>query len=623
MTDALARRQDIRNIAIIAHVDHGKTTLVDELLKQGGVFRANQQVADCVMDSNDQERERGITILAKNCAVHYDHPSKGDIRINIVDTPGHADFGGEVERVLRLADGALLLVDAFEGCLPQTRFVLKKAIQNGLKIVLVVNKIDKPNCEPEIVADKVFDLMVDLGAEDWQLDFPVVYGSGRSGFMETTLEAGRKRLDTKDGDLRPLFNIIVDEIPGPPIKADAPLQLQVANIDHNDFVGRMGIGRISSGTIRANQPVVVVSGPDGVPHRGRVLQLHRFAGLGREEVKEAAAGDIVVVTGLEQVGISDTICDAEHPNALPPIPIDEPTIKMTFGVNTSPLAGLDGKPLQSRDLRARLEREAQKNVAMRFADTDQPDVFEVAGRGVLHLSVLIETMRRENAEIQIGPPRVIFKTGENGERLEPIELAVIDVPEVHASKVMNLMLTRRAELREMALAGTHQHLEFSIPSRGLLGLRNILLSATQGEAVLNTLFLEYGEHRGDIAKRTTGAILSQGAGEVVAYALFQLQSRGTFFVDVSDPLYEGQIVGENTKEGDMIVNLAKEKHLTNIRSSGADEAIRITPPRRMSLEEALEYIKDDELVEVTPHAIRLRKLQLKESDRKRASRSAE
>jgi len=339
-------------------------------------------------------------------------------------------------------------------------------------------------------------------------------------------------------------------------------------------------------------------------------------------VKEASAGDIVVVTGLE-VGISDTICDPDHPIALPPIPIDEPTIKMTFGVNTSPLAGLDGKPLQSRDLRARLDREAQKNVAMRFADTDQPDVFEVAGRGVLHLSVLIETMRRENAEIQIGPPRVIFKTGENGERLEPIELAVIDVPEVHASKVMNLMLTRRAELREMALVGTHQHLEFSIPSRGLLGLRNILLSATQGEAVLNTLFLEYAPYRGDISKRITGAIISQGGGEVIPYALFQLQTRGSFFVDINEPLYEGQVVGENTKEGDMIVNLSKEKHLTNIRSSGAEEAIRITPPWKMSLEEALEYIKPDELVEITPHNIRLRKLYLKENDRKRFTRTLE
>jgi GTP-binding protein len=617
------RRTDIRNIAIIAHVDHGKTTLVDALLKQGGAFHAKQTIVDCVMDSKDQEKERGITILAKNCAVHYMSKEHGDIRINIVDTPGHADFGGEVERVLKMADGALVLVDAFEGCLPQTRFVLRKAIQTGLKLILVVNKIDKPNCQPEIIADKVFDLMVELGAEDWQLDFPVMYGSGRTGFMENSLEDGRKRLETKDGDLRPLFEAIVKHIPGPPIKGDAPLQLQVANIDHNDFVGRMGIGRIFAGTIKQNMPVVVVSGPGGVPHKGRVLQLHRFAGLGREEVKEAKAGDVVVVTGLEQVGISDTICEAEFPNALPPIPIDEPTIRMTFGVSTSPISGQDGKPLQSRELRSRLEREAQKNVAMRFADTDQPDVFEVSGRGVLHLSVLIEDMRRENSEIQVGPPRVIFKTDEQGNRLEPIELAVIDVPEVHASKVMNLMLTRRAEVREMAINGSFQHLEFSIPSRGLLGLRNVMLSATQGEATLNTMFLEYGPYRGEIEKRENGAIISQGNGEVIAYALFQLQDRGRFFVNVGDPLYEGQIVGENAKDTDMIVNLTKEKKLTNIRSAGAEEAIRIIPPHIMSLEEALEYIKNDELVEITPKAIRLRKLYLSETDRKRLSRASD
>ena len=623
-THSLERRQDIRNIAIIAHVDHGKTTLVDELLKQGGAFRTNQTVQDCVMDSNDQERERGITILAKNCAVHYLHAEHGDTRINIVDTPGHADFGGEVERVLKMADGALVLVDAFEGCLPQTRFVLKKAILNGLKIVLVVNKIDKTNCEPGVIADRVFDLMVELGAADWQLDFPVVYGSGRQGFMELDLAAGQRRLETKDGDLRPLFDIIVEHIPGPEVKAaDAPLQMQVANIDHNDFVGRMGIGRIMSGTIRANQQVILVKGIEGVPHKGRILQLHRFDGLGRQEVKEARAGDIVIVTGLEQVGISDTICEPDHPLPLPPIPIDEPTIKMTFGVTSGPLAGLDGKPLQSRDLKARLEREAQKNVAMRITPTDQPDVFEVAGRGVLHLSVTIEAMRREGSELQIGPPRVIFKLGPKGEKLEPIELAVIDVPEASASKVMNLMLTRRAELREMAIQGNHQHLEFSIPSRGLLGLRNILLSATQGEATLSTMFLEYGPWRGEIARRTTGAIISQGSGEVIAFALFNLQVRGTFFVDVGEPLYEGQVVGENTKEGDMIVNLSKEKHLTNIRSAGAEEKVLITPPWKMSLEEALEYIKEDELVEVTPKALRLRKLKLKECDRKRASRQVD
>jgi GTP-binding protein len=621
------RRPDVRNIAIIAHVDHGKTTLVDGLLRQGGAFRANQQVVECVMDSNDQERERGITILAKNCACAYHTIDGRDIRINIVDTPGHADFGGEVERVLRMADGALVLVDAFEGCLPQTRFVLRKAIQNGLKLILVVNKIDKPNCSPAEIPDKIFDLCVELGAEDWQLDFPIVYGSGRSGFMEVTLEAGRARLGAtpgtpEAGDLRPLFETIVAEVPGPAIKANAPLQLQISNIDYNDFVGRMGIGRILAGGLKANQPVCVVHGENGVPHKGRVLQMHRFSGLGREEIKEARAGDVIIVTGLEQIGISDTICEVDQPLPLPPIPIDEPTIKMTFGVTTSPLAGTEGKPLQSRELRARLEREAQKNVAMRFADTDQPDVFEVSGRGVLHLSVLIESMRRENSELQIGPPRVILKTDEHGKKLEPIELAVIDTPEVHASKVMNIMLQRRAEVISMNSHGSFQHIEFKVPSRGLMGLRNILLSATQGEATLNTMFLEYGEWRGDIEKRLNGAIVSGNNGEVVAFALFMLQDRGRFFADVKDPIYEGQVVGENNKDNELIVNLTKEKKLTNVRSSGADEAIRITPPHKMSLEEALEYIRADEVVEVTPKSIRLRKLYLAENDRKRFSRAA-
>ena len=611
------RRADVRNIAIIAHVDHGKTTLVDALLKQGGAFHAKQVVEDCAMDSNDQERERGITILAKNCAVQF-----GDIRMNIVDTPGHADFGGEVERVLRMADGALVLVDAFEGCLPQTRFVLRKAIQTGLKMILVVNKIDKPNCEPEVIADRIFDLMVDLGAEDWQLDFPVVFGSGRMGFMELTLEEGRAKLASGDGTLKPLFDLIVSEIPGPPVKPNDPLQLQVANLDHNDFVGRMGIGRIFAGSIKAGQQVCVISGPDGIPQKGRVLQLQRFSGMGRQEITEAKAGDIVIITGLEQVSISDTICEPEIPLPLPPIPIDEPTIKMTFGVNTSPITGMEGKPLQSRDLKNRLIREAQRNVAMRWAETDAPDVFEVSGRGVLHLSVLIESMRRENSELQIGAPRVIYKEDEHGNRTEPIELAVVDVPDVHSSKVMNLMLQRRAEVRVMEAKGLYQHLEFSIPSRGLLGLRNAMLSATQGEAILNTMFLEYGPYRGDIEKRVNGAIISQCSGEVIAFALFNLQDRGKFFVDVGEPLYEGQVVGENAKDTDMVVNLTKEKKLTNVRSSGADEAIRITPPHKHSLEEALEYIKADELVEVTPKSIRIRKFYLTENERKRFGRGA-
>ena len=604
MTD---RRPDIRNIAIIAHVDHGKTTLVDQLLKQAGVFHSKQHITDCVMDSKDQERERGITILAKNCAVNF-----GDIRINLIDTPGHADFGGEVERVLRMADGVLLLVDAMEGAMPQTRFVLRKAIENKLKPILIVNKIDKSGCKPREIQDQIFDLMVDLGAEDWQLDFPVLYGSGRAGYMNTD--------PTEGGDLRPLFDAIIAHIPGPPIEVDSPLQLQVANIDHNDFVGRMAIGRIYAGSVRAGMSVSVVAGPDAVPRKARVLQLHRFAGLGREEVAEASAGDIVIVSGIEGIDISDTICDPEFPRALPPIPIDEPTIKMTFGVTTSPLAGKEGKPLQSRDLRARLTREAERNVALRVADTPQPDVFEVAGRGILHLGVLIEDMRREGFELQVGSPRVIFKADEHGNRLEPIELAVVDVPEEGSSKVMKLLLSRRAELVSMASKGALQHLEFTIPARGLIGLKNILLTATQGEATLNTLFHGYEKYRGDIEKRQQGAIISMMDGNVVAYALWKLQDRGEFFVDVGEPLYEGQVIGENAKDTDMTVNLTTEKKLTNVRSSGADDAIRITPPRRMSLEESMEYIRADELVEVTPKSIRIRKAQLKEVDRKRASR---
>ena len=617
------RRTDIRNVAIIAHVDHGKTTLVDGLLKQAGVFHAKQSVADCVMDSKDQEKERGITILAKNCAVQY-----GDMRINIIDTPGHADFGGEVERVLKMADGVLLLVDAFEGAMPQTRFVLRKALQAKLKPVLIVNKIDKPGAIPKEIADQIFDLMVEMDAEDWQLDFPVMYGSGRQGFMDTDLDralASLGKADPASGtgpSLRPLFDAIIQHIPGPPVLAKAPLQLQIANLDHNDFVGRMAIGRIFAGSITAGQAVSVVKGPQGIPHKARVLQLHRFAGLGREEIKEASAGDIVVVTGVESIDISDTICELEHPNALPPIPIDEPTIKMTFGVNTGPLKGTEGKPLQSRDLKARLFREAERNVALRVADTDQPDIFEVSGRGVLHLGVLIEDIRREGGELQVGPPRVIYKTDEHGNRLEPIELAVVDVPEVLSSKVMQLMLSRRAELQIMSTKGRLQHLEFTIPSRGLMGLRNTLLTATQGEATLNTVFQGYEKYRGEIERRENGAIISMSAGEVIAYGLFMLQDRGTFFVDVGEPLYEGQVVGENSKEQDMAVNLSKEKKLTNVRSSGADEAIRITPPRRMSLEESLEYIRQDELVEITPKAIRMRKAQLNETDRKRTARSS-
>ncbi len=604
MTD---RRTDIRNLAIIAHVDHGKTTLVDAMLAQGGVFHGNAQVQECVMDSGDQERERGITITSKNLAITLE-----GIRVNVIDTPGHADFGGEVERVLRMCDGVLLLVDAFEGPMPQTRFVLSKAIENKLKPIVVVNKIDKDGAQPEQVVDMVFDLMVELDAEDWQLDFPVLFGSGRDGYM---------RLDPNDDgmDLKPLFSAIIEHLPGPPVTKDAPLQLQVSNIDYNDFVGRIAIGRINAGVIRAGQQVAITKGKDAVSRNARILQLHRYSNLGREEIKEAEAGDIVLVTGIEQIDISDTICDVEHVEALPPIPIDEPTIRMTFGVTTSPLGGQEGKPLQSRDLEARLKREVERNVAMVYEPTERPDVFEVSGRGLLHLSVLIETMRREGAELQVGPPRVIYHE-ENGKRLEPIELAVIDCPEDKSSKVMNLMLERRGELKVMDARGNLQHMEFTIPSRGIIGLRTLLLTATQGEGTLNTIFHAYEEYRGDIEQRKSGSIISMSAGESVAYAIFQLQDRGEFFIGAGEPMYEGMIVGEHSKEADIMVNMNKAKKLTNVRSSGADEAIKLTPPRQMTLEEALEYIGADELVEVTPEKIRLRKALLKEVDRKRAAR---
>lgn len=601
------RRDEVRNIGIIAHVDHGKTTLVDAMLHQAGVFHGNAQVQECIMDNSDQERERGITITSKNLAVNWE-----GTRINVIDTPGHADFGGEVERVLRMCDGVLILVDAFEGPMPQTRFVMSKAIENGLKPIIVVNKIDKSGARPEAVVDSVFDLMAELDAEDWQLDFPVLYGSGRDGYM-------RYSPDDEGMDLKPLFESIVKEIPGPPVSTEAPLQLQVSNIDYNDFVGRIAVGRIKGGRLRAGQQVSVVSGPDAIARQARVLQLHRYSNLDREEIKEAEAGDIVLVTGIEQIDISDTICDPEYVEALPPIPIDEPTIRMTFGVNTSPLAGQSGKPLQSRELEDRLKREVERNVAMHYQVTERPDVFEVSGRGLLHLSVLIETMRREGSEIQVGPPRVIYHE-DNGQRLEPIELAVIDVPEDRASKVMNLMLERRGVLSNMGSRGNMQHMEFTIPSRGTIGLRTLLLTATQGEATLNTIFEGYELYRGDIEQRKNGSIISMSSGESVAYAIFQLQDRGEFFISSGEAMYEGMIVGEHSKESDIMVNMNKAKKLTNVRSAGNDEAIKLTPPRKMSLEEALEYIGPDELVEVTPACIRLRKAILKEVDRKRAAR---
>jgi len=601
------RRADVRNVAIIAHVDHGKTTLVDAMLAQAGVFRSGRPDRPCVLDSEDQERERGITIRAKNCAVTWDR-----VRINLIDTPGHADFGGEVERVLRMADGCLLLVDAFEGPMPQTRFVLGKALANGLRPMVVVNKIDKPGCDLHAAVDAVFDLMVALGADDEQLDFPILYGSGRDGYM-------RREADGAGDDLRPLFEDIVAYLPGPPVRPDEPLQLQIANIEYNDFVGRIGVGRILAGAIRAGEDVARCKF-GGATRRARVLELHRFADLAREKVDAAEAGDVVCVIGIDGIDIGDTLCDVDDPRPLPPIPIDEPTIRMTFAVTTSPLAGREGKPLQSRDLEARLRREAEANVALRVAATDEPDVFEVAGRGLLHLAVLAESLRREGFEFQVGPPRVIEREDEDGTIREPYDLAVVDVPEEHAGRVMELFLSRRGECVAHEPRGDRVHCEFRIPSRGLIGLRSRLLAATRGEAVLNTVFADYGPRAAPIGERRGGAIIAIGPGESVPFAIWNLEDRGEFFIGPNEPIYEGQVVGEHAKENDIVVNLTKGKKLTNVRSAGADDAVKLTPPRRLSLEEALEYIGSDERVELTPASIRLRKALLREVDRKRAGR---
>ena len=599
----------LRNIAIIAHVDHGKTTLVDGLLAQAGALNDRGGQTECILDRMDQERERGITITSKVCAVDYQ-----GLRINIIDTPGHADFGGEVERVVRMADGCLLLVDAFEGVMPQTRFVLGKAIACGLRPILVVNKIDRPGGDPAAAVDGVFDLMVELGANDQQLDFPVLYGSGRDRYMNLQPEP-------HGGDLIPLLDAIAAHIPGPPIDAAAPLQVQVSNIEYSSFVGRIAVGRIYAGNIEAGMAVAVVAHEGAAPRRTRVLQLHRPQALGREEVTRAAAGDIVFITGLDDIAISQTVCHLDEPVALPPIPIDEPTISMTIGVNTSPLAGLDGKPIQSRELLARLRLECESNVALRVAETDRPDTFEVSGRGLLHLSVLIETMRREGIEVQVGPPQVIEQRDATGQRLEPIELVAVDVPEEMVSRVMALLLERRGEVVAISTRGARQHLELTIPSRCTFGLRTALLTATQGEGILHAIFHAYEPYRGDVSRRKNGTMISMCDGQAVGFALFNLQERGRLFIEPGEPLYEGRIVGEHAKENDITVNPSKGKKLTNIRNSGgADEAIRLITPWRMTLEEALEYIAPDEMVEVTPHHLRLRKTMLSAIDRKRQDR---
>ncbi len=602
--------EHVRNIAIIAHVDHGKTTLVDRLLQQSGSLGKHDAAQERVMDSNDLEKERGITILSKNTAIAW-----RDYRINIVDTPGHADFGGEVERVLSMVDSVLLLVDAVEGPMPQTRFVTQKAFDRGLRPIVVINKIDRPGARPDWVLDQTFDLFDRLGASDEQLDFPVVYCSALQGF------AGLES-DIRDGDMTPLFETIVGEVPPPAVDIDGPLQLQVSSLDYNSYVGVIGIGRITRGRVRTNTPVTII-GRDDSRRNGRILQVLGFMGLQRKEVEEACAGDIIAFTGIDGLQISDTLCDPTAPQALPALTVDEPTVSMTFQVNDSPYAGRDGKYITSRQLRERLERELIHNVALRVEDTDDPDKFRVSGRGELHLSVLIENMRREGYELGVSRPEVIIKEVE-GVRQEPYEQLTVDVEETHQGAVMQKLGERGAELKDMAPDGKGRiRLDYIIPSRGLIGFRTEFLTATQGTGLLYSVFDHYGPCKGgDLGQRHNGVLIANGSGKTLAYALFNLQERGRMFVGPGEEVYEGMIIGIHSRGNDLVVNPLKAKQLTNIRAAGSDENILLTPPINLTLEQALEFIDDDELVEVTPHHLRLRKKMLKEHERKRASRKS-
>ena len=603
------KQENIRNVAIIAHVDHGKTTLVDRLLWASHVFRENQQVEERVLDSNDQERERGITILSKNISVVYN-----DMKINVIDTPGHADFGGEVERVLNMADGALLIVDAYEGPKPQTRFVLSHALERGLRIVVVVNKIDRPNADPEGAVDKVFDLMVELGASDEQLDFPVVYASAVNGYA-------RREPDDGNMDMVPLLDTILDEIPAPDVDIDGPVALQICTVDHSSYEGRIGVGRLSSGTLHEKEQVLVVK-PDGAERRAQIRKVYTFENLGKAEVTAADAGDIVAVIGIEDADIGDIITDPESPvTEMAPIAVEEPTMAVVFEASTSPLVGREGEIVGGRQLKERLMREKESNISMRINELEDKSGIEVAGRGVLHLSVLMETMRREGFEFQVGRPRVVYKTAEDGTKLEPIEEATVDVPNEYAGKAIEVMGTAGGIMEHMASDETMTHLSFSIPSRGTMGLKTRILNATHGEAMLFHHFKEYGPYTGEMAGRKNGGMIAMSTGKAVAYALDTLQERGRLFVAPGDDCYEGMIVGESAKEGDMVVNVEKTKNLGNQRSSSADKAIQLTPPITFTLEEALEYIEDDELVEVTPQSVRLRKRLLSATDRKKAKKN--
>ena len=597
--------RQIRNIAIIAHVDHGKTTLVDQLLRQSGTFRENEKVAERVMDSNDLEKERGITILAKNCAVEW----KGT-HINIVDTPGHADFGGEVERILRMADGVFLLVDAAEGPLPQTRFVLRKAFAVGLKPIVVINKIDRPDARIDEVHSMVFDLFIELGATDEQANFPVIYASGRSGVATTDMGVEPK-------DLRPLFDAILNTIPPPDVEPDAPLQMQVTNLQYSEFLGKIVVGKVMAGKIKKNQKVTVVKQKDGSTFNDTVVQVQEFDRLARREVDEISAGDVCAIVGLDEADIGDTICEFDKPKALPPLTIDEPTLDMLFKVNDSPFASKEGKPLTSRELRTRLEQELQHNVALRVRPGDRESEFVVSGRGLLHLGVLLETMRREGSELAVGKPRVIVKEVD-GVKSEPYEHLVVEVPADHQSVVMKLLLERQGEFQRMENHRGIIHVEFHIPARSLIGLRTRMLTATQGTVIMHHNFLEYRPSKGATAGRSTGVYVSKNTAKVTAYSADGLA--GSLFVAPGEEVYEGQVVGEHGRDKDMTVNVTDPKPLTNMRASGSDAKAVLKPPTRFSMEMALEYIEDDELVEVTPVAHRMRKVFLKEGDRKRADR---
>ncbi|MFD2248150.1 translational GTPase TypA [Pontibacter ruber] len=600
--------QNIRNIAIIAHVDHGKTTLVDKIIHASKLFAEHQQFDDLILDNNDLERERGITIVSKNVSVRYK-----DVKINIIDTPGHADFGGEVERVLKMADGVLLLVDAFEGAMPQTRFVLGKAIQLGLKPIVVVNKVDKENCRPDEVHEQVFDLMFNLDATEDQLDFTTLYGSSKQGWMSTDW--------TQPTDnITPLLDAIIDVIPAAPFREGTP-QMQITSLDYSSFVGRIAIGRVHRGTLKEGMPISLCKA-DGSIKKGRIKELQVFEGLGKKTVQEVSAGEICAVTGIEGFDIGDTIADAENPEPLQRISIDEPTMNMLFTINNSPFFGKEGKFVTSRHLRDRLFKETEKNLALRVQETDREDTFLVFGRGILHLSVLIETMRREGYELQVGQPQVIFKEID-GVRHEPIEQLVVDVPEETAGKVIELVSMRKGELNVMEPKGDLQHLEFTIPSRGLIGLRNNVLTATAGEAIMNHRFLAYEPYKGTIPGRNNGSIISMETGPGTAYSIDKLQDRGVFFVDPGVDVYMGQVIGEHNRQNDITVNIQKGKKLTNMRASGSDDNVKIAPAKQFSLEEAMEYIQKDEYLEVTPKSIRMRKIYLDENERNRMSKKEE